>query len=330
LKHFLEFAERGPRAFAEAISGSTGGHESPFEQYVAAALQTRGWTIHTQIGASAFRIDLGVVHPDAPGIYLAGIECDGATYHRSATARDRDKLRQQVLRGLGWEILRVWSTDWWLDAESTLNKLDSELRSLLSESQKKRAAERVAAGALEPLEPGEQQQVQPEQSSETIPQHTHAFDLQPDSSRFFERSYDPELSSMIAKVIETEGPILDDVLVRRIARLHGWQRTGARITERVTRIATRAFKKGKEDKGTFFWPNNLEIGQPVPFRPHIDRSLEEICLQELVSLASDILAKGRAGDEAILAMARDLGLQRLGATSRSRLDAALARAQAMP
>jgi very-short-patch-repair endonuclease len=141
LKHFLEFAERGARALAEATSGSLGGFESPFEEAVASALTRKGWNLHTQIGASSFRVDLAVVHPDAPGIYLAGVECDGATYHRSATARDRDKLRERVLRGLGWEILRVWSTDWWVDAEGTLEKLDARLRELLDASRVQRAEE---------------------------------------------------------------------------------------------------------------------------------------------------------------------------------------------
>jgi very-short-patch-repair endonuclease len=139
LKHFLEFAERGPRALAEATHGSRGGFESPFEQAVAAALAGKGWELHTQVGASAFRVDLAVVHPDAPGAYLTGIECDGATYHRSATARDRDKLREQVLRGLGWEIIRVWSTDWWIDPDGTLEKLHGKLLSLLEASRIKRA-----------------------------------------------------------------------------------------------------------------------------------------------------------------------------------------------
>lgn len=139
LKHFLEFAERGPRALAEASHGSRGGFDSPFEEAVAAALVRKGWNLHTQVGVSAFRVDLAVVHPDAPGAYLTGIECDGATYHRSATARDRDKLREQVLRGLGWEILRIWSTDWWIDPEGTLEKLGGRLQSLLEASRAQRA-----------------------------------------------------------------------------------------------------------------------------------------------------------------------------------------------
>ncbi|WP_448676815.1 DUF4011 domain-containing protein [Delftia acidovorans] len=141
LKHFLEFAERGPRALAESHHGSQGDFDSPFEASVAQALERKGWRVHTQIGASSFRVDLGVVHPDHAGSYLAGVECDGATYHRSATARDRDKLREQVLRGLGWQILRIWSTDWWVNPGGTLERIHAALTALLEQDRRKRAAE---------------------------------------------------------------------------------------------------------------------------------------------------------------------------------------------
>lgn len=147
LKHFLEFAERGPQALVEANLGSVGGFDSPFEEAVAAALAKKGWQVVTQIGVSSFRIDLGVVDPDAPGRFLAGIECDGATYHRSATARDRDKLREFVLRGLGWDIVRIWSTDWWVDAIGTAEKVHQRLNDLLAASRAKQAANDAAQEA---------------------------------------------------------------------------------------------------------------------------------------------------------------------------------------
>src|SRR5258705_12847723 len=88
---------------------------------------THSWEIHPQVGVSFFRVDLGIVHPDFPGRYLAGVECDGATYHRSATARDRDRLREMVLTDLGWRIRRIWSTEWWMDAATALDKVHSRL-----------------------------------------------------------------------------------------------------------------------------------------------------------------------------------------------------------
>ena len=144
LKHFLEFAERGPKALVESHRGSQGDFDSPFEASVAEALERKGWRVHTQIGASSFRIDLGVVHPDFPGRYLAGVECDGATYHSSATARDRDKLREQVLRGLGWEILRIWSTDWWVNPGGTLERVHLALQALLASERSVAAAATTA------------------------------------------------------------------------------------------------------------------------------------------------------------------------------------------
>lgn len=131
LKHFMEYAEHGAKALAASNYGSLGDYESPFEQAVADALIKKGWQVHSQVGVSSFRIDLGIVNPDAPGKYLVGVECDGATYHRSATARDRDKIREQVLVNLGWDIIRIWSTDWWIDAEGSLEVVDRKISKLL-------------------------------------------------------------------------------------------------------------------------------------------------------------------------------------------------------
>ena len=132
LKHFLEYAKRGPEALGSSVYGPQGDFESPFESAVASSLQEHGWVVHPQVGVSSFRIDLGVVHPDKPGSYLAGVECDGATYHSSAFARERDKIRQVVLQGLGWTLFRVWSTDWWINKEKALTILLSSLNEQLA------------------------------------------------------------------------------------------------------------------------------------------------------------------------------------------------------
>jgi very-short-patch-repair endonuclease len=129
LKHYLDFAIKGPRALIAQSTPTGREPESPFEQAVMQALRERGWDVHAQVGCSGYRIDLAVVDPNAPGRYLLGIECDGRTYHSGATARDRDRLRQFVLENLGWKIARVWSTDWWRDAEGEVDKLVARLRS---------------------------------------------------------------------------------------------------------------------------------------------------------------------------------------------------------
>ena len=139
LKCFLEYAEKGRAALGSAVRGSVADFESPFEAAVARELRMNGWQVHPQVGVSAYRIDLGIVHPDAPGRYLAGIECDGAMYHSSAFARERDKIRQSVLEGLGWTIFRVWSTDWWTNKKGAVKKIDELLRERLEETRLEQA-----------------------------------------------------------------------------------------------------------------------------------------------------------------------------------------------
>ncbi|MDR1064213.1 MAG: DUF3320 domain-containing protein [Azoarcus sp.] len=373
LKHFLEFAERGARTLVEASPGSLGGFESPFEHAVAAALSGRGWRVQTQVGASSFRIDLGVIDPDAPGRYLAGVECDGATYHRSATAKDRDKLREQVLRGLGWELLRVWSTDWWINPDGTLDKLDAGLREIQAHKRQQReeetrreeaarqAAEAAITKAMAASTAEDDAVAPPPESTNHLPASTtparmeevYALrivtdapsplspdktarfqvsdpatanpDINPDA--FFEPGYDPVLSALIAYVVEQEGPVLDDVLARRIARAHGWVRTGTRIRERVVRLAQTLCLATEEDIGTFYWPVHRDPAQALVFRRPADedsvRPADEISLAELAALAREVTAAGVQGEAVLPEMARALGLHQLRAASRARLEKAL-------
>lgn len=345
LKHFLEFAERGPRALAESHRGSQGDFDSPFEAGVAEALARKGWQVHTQIGASAFRIDLGVVHPDFPGRYLAGVECDGATYHSSATARDRDKLREQVLRGLGWEILRIWSTDWWVNPGGTLERIHLALAQLL-ESDRSRQQEQQAQQQLEQqaetdrlaqqartthLSPDQKEALagptaagaeaegsagaeagptadiadtpadgpasDPE-DTETLyawrmvlapdhnpyPDQHAAQEHHPDTSRpgsmadaegdfqsvqpadalpahlalsaeqFHLPAYDAVLQRLIAALVAEEGTLAGTELARRMARMHGFQRTGSRIQERVEQMAQQVCSVTEGAGGCFYGP----------------------------------------------------------------------------
>jgi very-short-patch-repair endonuclease len=130
LRDYLMFARGGEAALLSVAVPTLGVADSPFEIAVAEALEARGWSVVPQVGCSGYRIDLAVKHPDKPGEYLAGVECDGATYHSFKVARDRDRMRQRVLERLGWNILRIWSTDWWQDAAGEIDRIDEKLRFL--------------------------------------------------------------------------------------------------------------------------------------------------------------------------------------------------------
>ena len=127
VKDYLSYAKSGIMPFSAIPSGEP---DSEFERMVAEELRKRGFEIGHQIGVASYRIDLGVRHPNRVGTYLLGIECDGATYHSSRSARDRDRLRQAVLEGLGWKIHRIWSTDWFRSRGREIERLVARIEEL--------------------------------------------------------------------------------------------------------------------------------------------------------------------------------------------------------
>jgi hypothetical protein len=120
LRNYLNYAEYGT---PESNKSKAGQFDSALDEDVAAEIKKLGYEVVPEVGCSGYRIDLGVADPVNKGSFLLGVECDGATYMSSSSARDRDRLREQVLRQLGWRIHRVWSPAW-------VSRRDSEIRRL--------------------------------------------------------------------------------------------------------------------------------------------------------------------------------------------------------
>jgi very-short-patch-repair endonuclease len=127
LRDYLRYTESRRLEVGEASGREV---DSDFEREVKSRLEGHDFIVDPQVGVAGYRIDLGVRHPKHPTVYLAGIECDGAAFHSAKSARDRDRLRESVLRGLGWDILRIWSTDWFTDANLQTDRIVNELRRL--------------------------------------------------------------------------------------------------------------------------------------------------------------------------------------------------------
>lgn len=123
LRKYLDYAENGNIALKQDVSvNNFDRFDSPFEEEVCEFLRKNKFTIDTQVGCSHFRIDLALKRPDSSD-YVLAIECDGATYHRSKNARDRDRLRQKILEDRGWKFYRIWSTSWYKDNEGEKKRL---------------------------------------------------------------------------------------------------------------------------------------------------------------------------------------------------------------
>ncbi|HEY5524550.1 MAG TPA: AAA domain-containing protein, partial [Clostridium sp.] len=133
LRQYIEFAINGASVLQNELHFTNSVDvESPFEEAIYDFLIKNGYNVTTQIGCSGYRIDMAVNHPTISGIFVLGIECDGATYHSARTARERDRLRQTVLEEIGWTIYRVWSTDWIKDAKTESSKLLDAVKKAIS------------------------------------------------------------------------------------------------------------------------------------------------------------------------------------------------------
>ena len=121
LKGYMQFAKNGISARPEVSPGAEPSNEH--EAAVGSVLKANGYDIVPQVGVSGYYIDLAVRHPKKPGAFLLGIEFDGKSYHSGRSARDRDRLRQMTLQNQGWKIHRIWSTDWFKNRNSEIERL---------------------------------------------------------------------------------------------------------------------------------------------------------------------------------------------------------------
>ena len=380
LKQFLKFAEsKGEDSLGGETQDSVGGFDSPFEQAVSEALELRGWQVLPQIGVSGFRIDLGIRHPDKPGAYLAGVECDGATYHRSAAARDRDKTRQLVLEGLGWNITRVWSPDWWYAPEVVVDRIDEQLnewleldrnpinadeeidpsKEIVSETEPAEEdieieksdrgqdvssavinevtqptaelisppKEPVVASLLSPVGEESTDQVdskQPKPPARYRP--VQLVDSAASASRFFENDYRETIRDMALSILAAQGPVREDLLAAQIARAHGFRRTGSKIRDHIL-AQIKGCPSTSESSGRFLWSWEHPIKPIVAFRfcddADASRSISEISVAELCGLVRELSREMENEADAVVFIARRMGVGRVSQAARERLAEAI-------
>lgn len=221
-----------------------------------------------QIGASGFRVDLAIADPEKPGRFVLGIECDGAQFHSSRSARDRDRLRQQVLEAHGWIIHRVWSADWYLRPQAELKKIEDAYASALAEwsarddglSERRQAVPlkfetsivdedtALLTGVIEPLSTSASKSARYVEASFKV-----ASEIEPHLAPV------ELLASYVERIVDVEGPIHIDEIVTRIRILWGLGRAGNRIRAAVHKAAHRAERTGAILGGPFYTRPGQEL-----------------------------------------------------------------------
>jgi very-short-patch-repair endonuclease len=261
LKTFLKFAETRRLETIASVSTEV---ESEFEECVRRFLSENGYSVNPQVGCAGFRVDLGIVDAESPGRYLAGVECDGWKYHSSPVARDRDRLRQQMLEQLGWTIVRVWSTDWYQSRRDCEKRLLDRLAAIkagrASGAGKAPGLSSTVAGSSSPKEDqadiANAAGIEPSSADARNADTTNAYvsDLVtpyvkctsfgvPKRRELLET--DPRiLADAVAAVVKVEWPVHYTEVMRRIRAHWGVARLGARIEEHLRRAMAYAVRAG--------------------------------------------------------------------------------------
>ena len=250
LKAFLNYAQNGILGVAMSTDRD---YDSPFEEEVARAIQKHGYEVDPQVGVAGFLVDLAIKDPERPGRYILGIECDGAAYHSSRSARDRDRLRQQVLEDNNWIIHRIWSADWFHRPEEQTKRTVAAIEAAKSTLATRDTAE--SSPGFEKIEHATSSLSAEADILRKTGSEDHSMDTlstaQPYQIADFEvplRTEPHEVSvckmaQIVAEIVEREGPIHEEEVARRVSSLWGLKRTGARIRKAVLRGIKSAERK---------------------------------------------------------------------------------------
>ncbi|PKB72648.1 MAG: hypothetical protein BZY75_06030 [SAR202 cluster bacterium Io17-Chloro-G7] len=308
LKAFLAYAATGD---AEKTTDHTAEAGSSLERAVAHSLTASGYELRQQVGADGHWVDLAIVDPVQPGRYLMGIETDGETYHNSRSSRDRDRLREQVLDGLGWQMHHIWSTDWFNNPDRELQRAATAIES----SKDRKATEQVGALDSSPIQ---RDSVAAVPDGDAIAKYRLATPKATIADTTFPIEADPTLALWVVQVVDEESPVHETEVARRIA-----DAAGIRRVRRYQQAIDRAIENGVGSgnivrKGEFLWRSTMaeptlrdRSELPASSRKIDLVSPEELCMavrrvvaasygiafQDITGAAVKLLGFGRVNNE---------------------------------
>ncbi|WP_169975625.1 DUF3320 domain-containing protein [Tautonia rosea] len=317
LRTFLHFAERGSFDGMDGTPASSN-VQSTFEEVLARAIEEEGYAVARGLGSAESRVDLAVVDRDNPGRYRLGILCDGPSYAAPRSARDRDRIRPAVLRGLGWRLEHAWSADWWHDPSGTLAGLVATIEADPSDPVERPSGPRPASITREELgDDGVDVPAMP-------PYQVASLDLGPEPVDPMALSSD-RLAAWVAEVVRVEGPVHEAEVVRRLADAIGLKRLAGKPKEAIEQAASAPFRDGGgiRRRGAFLWP--AELDRPTPrdrsALPTASRRLEWVAPEEVAAAAEQVVADAIrvAPDDLPGAVCRLLGFPRTTDEMRARV-----------
>ncbi len=339
LKRYLQYAEQGPTILATAAPDAGAAPESPFEEDVLDTLRGWGYDVQPQVGVAGFRIDMAVRHPEAPGSYALGIECDGAMYHSSRAARDRDRLREEILRGLGWNLHRIWGTDWYRNRKDAQRRLREAVEAACAVDPHAPAVEPVPVVVSEPTSAGIE--IVPVEESdrsawsrpyramrrEELYELRRVLGKQTGLGRIDLR--EPQALGLVAEVarhiISVEGPVEEEVLIGRMREAWGLERAGQIVQASVRKALTRLGKKKRAVRVGTAWdlPDREVTTARTPSADFDRKKVSQVPPAERQVALLGVLSEspGMRSEELAREAARFFGWLRLGPDIRAGFEA---------
>ncbi len=291
LRNYIQYVEQGGKLPTDPVT-ATNDETNDFEDSIATSLRDRGLIVDEQVGASEYRIDLAIRDPRDKNRYIMAVECDGATYHHTKTARDRDMLRQEVLESQGWKIYRVWSTDWFRDREKALEGILSGLEVA------KRASLRESVQAMPIIHDANNTEcsltddptiekppsVHGRKYKSGIPYQKYSLsnNRKKNSRELLNKNCIVQLAEVIASIVQYESPIQIDIIIERLKEIYGISRAGANIQKNVTHAVERSVQWSNLIKrARFIYRNGDKIDDFRIPAQGVVRGLEQIAPEEI-------------------------------------------------
>ncbi len=301
LRYYIDYAEHGPKTL-QSVKAQEVEFESALDEDVAAEIKKLGYDAVPQVGCSGYRIDIGVVDPVNHGSFLLGVACDGASYKASNSARDRDRLREQVLRQLGWRIHHIWSPAWVSRRDSEIRRLKEALeqaqqQQLELETQKpisevnadmtpKTDVQKIQFSGVEKL--AVPYKIYPLKATFNayikVSNANSTYNSRQKNEFHFPENRETQ-TRLLAELVQNEGPVHFDYAVERLAAAWGIKQVTPKITHAVKESLSNLLREQKVViKGSFLWPPNLKetpIRVPTQGDPESKRNVAYIAPEEI-------------------------------------------------
>ena len=299
LKHFLEYAER--QTLARRPQSDSDSADRIITEQIADRLQRAGYPAMIQLGRSSFKVNLAVALPSAPDCYRLGILIDGETYRRTQTTRDREVGQPGVLGNLNWEVMRVWSPDWFRQPDLVIERILTRLNSLPESPVKPQSAPVTSPFSITEAEII----AEPTTSSAALEY--------PDTESYVSTS----LEAFVCEVVTLEQPITYSLLSKRVAAFKSFTRVTPTITGIVDSLLP-LFYTSLDREGLVLWKSQADQEHWEGYRPNTaetKRSIEEIPSVELMEVLLEVVKQNIsiAPDAATLSAAKRMGFSRRGA-----------------